>query len=42
MNAYRSILPVMNEERRIVDELELLLDKHSWPYPDYTDLLYYV
>ena len=42
LNAYRKIVPVMEEERRIVDELELLVDKQSWPYPDYTDLLYYV
>ena len=42
MNAYKKIVPVMDEERRIVDELELLVDKNSWPYPDYTDMLYYV
>ena len=42
LNAYKKIVPVMEEERRIVDELELLVDKQSWPYPDYTDLLYYV
>ena len=42
LNAYKKILPVMEEERSIVDELELLVDKKSWPYPDYTDLLYYV
>lgn len=42
MNAYKKIVPVMEEERRIVDELELLVDKNSWPYPDYTDMLYYV
>ena len=42
LNAYKKIVPVMTEERRIVDELELLVDKQSWPYPDYTDLLYYV
>ena len=42
LNAYRKIVPTMEEERRIVDELELLVDKQSWPYPDYTDLLYYV
>ena len=42
MNAYKKIVPVMEEERRIVDELELLVDKRSWPYPDYTDMLYYV
>lgn len=42
LNAYKKILPVMEEERSIVDELELLVDKQSWPYPDYTDLLYYV
>ncbi|MDO4961429.1 MAG: glutamine synthetase III [Eubacteriales bacterium] len=42
MNAYKKILPVMEEERCIVDELEVLVDKQSWPYPDYTDILYYV
>ena len=42
MHAFERILPAMEEERRIVDELELMVDKQSWPYPDYTDLLYYV
>ncbi len=42
LNAYKKIVPAMEEERRLVDELELLVDKKSWPYPDYTDLLYYV
>ena len=39
---YKKIIPAMAEERRIVDELELLVDKNAWPYPDYTDLLNYV
>lgn len=39
---YKKIVPAMEEERKIVDELELLIDKKEWPYPDYTDLLNYV
>ncbi len=42
MHTYRDLIPLMEEERRLVDGLELLVDKKNWPYPDYTDLLYYV
>ena len=42
MHTYRNTIPLMQEERRLVDELEMLIDKKYWPYPDYTDLLYYV
>ncbi len=36
------LLPVMEEQRRLVDELESVTDKAIWPYPDYTDMLFYV
>ena len=42
MYDYKKIVPAMAEERRIVDELELMVDKEEWPYPDYTDVLHYV
>ena len=42
MYDYKKIVPAMAEERRIVDELELMIDKEEWPYPDYTDMLHYV
>ncbi len=42
MYDYKKIVPAMEKERNIVDELELLVDKKEWPYPDYTDLLNYV
>ena len=42
MYDYKKIVPAMTEERRIVDELELMIDKEEWPYPDYTDMLHYV
>ena len=42
MYDYKKIVPAMAEERRIVDELELMVDKEEWPYPDYTDMLHYV
>lgn len=42
MYDYKKIVPAMAEERRIVDELELMIDKEEWPYPDYTDILHYV
>ena len=34
------ILPAMEDLRKLVDELELCVDRSSWPYPQYTDLLY--
>ena len=37
----KKLIPLMEKERRLVDELELMVDKKVWPYPDYTDLLYY-
>ncbi len=42
MHTYRNTIPLMQEERRLVDELEMMIDKKYWPYPDYTDLLFYV
>ena len=42
MHTYRNTIPLMEEERRLVDELGVMIDKKYWPYPDYTDLLYYV
>jgi len=36
------ILPLMETERSAVNRLEALVDKRIWPYPDYTDILFYV
>ena len=37
----RVILPYMEEVRRQADLLETLTDKSHWPYPTYSDLLFY-
>jgi len=36
------IKPMMESCRRAADKLENLIDKAEWPFPDYTDLLFYV
>ena len=36
-----TILPGMNAIRSAADMLEILTDKSYWPYPTYSDLLYY-
>ena len=38
----KEVLPLMDVERSHVDVLETLVDKAYWPFPDYTDLLFYV
>ncbi|MGM9589915.1 MAG: glutamine synthetase III [Faecousia sp.] len=39
---YRNtVIPVMETLRRHADELERLTDKSYWPYPTYSDLLFY-
>ena len=35
------IIPGMNNLREDADTLEMLTDKSCWPYPTYSDLLYY-
>jgi glutamine synthetase len=35
------IIPGMNAVRTAADALETMTDKKYWPYPTYTDLLYY-
>ena len=35
------IVPGMNQVRREADLLEELTDKSCWPYPTYSDLLFY-
>ena len=40
---YRDVvLPAMNETRKIADTLETLVSKEYWPFPTYSDLLFYV
>ena len=39
---YETIVPLMDAERKEADALEALVGKEYWPYPDYTDLLFYV
>ena len=34
------LIPILNEMRVIVDELELLIEKSVWPIPSYFDLLF--
>jgi glutamine synthetase len=31
----------MNSLRRYADELEAITDKSYWPYPTYSDILFY-
>ena len=38
----KSVLPAMEAARRDADLLETLTDKTYWPYPTYSDLLFYV
>jgi glutamine synthetase len=39
---YRNaVIPVMEQMRRHADVLESLTDKNYWPYPTYSDLLFY-
>ena len=35
------VIPAMNAVRAEADKLEILTDKACWPYPTYSDLLYY-
>ncbi len=37
-----NVLPAMENLRKISDELEMMVAKEYWPFPTYTDLLYYV
>ena len=37
-----SVFPTMEELRRPVDELEMIVDKEAWPMPSYGDLLFEV
>ncbi len=39
---YRNeVIPIMEQMRRHADVLEALTDKNYWPYPTYSDLLFY-
>ena len=35
------VIPAMNDMRHEADILESITDKAYWPYPTYSDLLYY-
>ena len=35
------VVPAMDAVRAEADQLEMLTDKSCWPYPTYSDLLYY-
>ena len=37
-----TVFAIMSEVREPADALELLLDKEAWPFPQYSDLLFYV
>lgn len=35
-----NIIPLLNELRQVVDELETIVDNNDWPVPTYVDLLF--
>ena len=39
---YNEVLPAMEETRKIADALESKVSKEYWPFPTYSDLLFYV
>ncbi len=41
MYYHNAVIPVMEQMRISADELEKLTDKNYWPYPTYSDLLFY-
>lgn len=36
------VLPAMKDARKLADELENLVSKEYWPFPTYSDILFYV
>ena len=38
----KKIVPAMDELRKPVDELEMIVDKEMWPMPSYGDLIFEV
>ena len=36
------VLPAMHAARALADTLELLIAKESWPFPTYSDILFYI
>ena len=38
----KTVIPAMDAARAAVDELETITDSKYWPYPTYSDLLFYV
>ena len=41
MYYHDTVIPGMNALRSEADALEMLTDKSYWPYPTYSDLLFY-
>ena len=39
---YDTILPLMDAVRTTADQLEMLVGKKYWPFPTYSDILFYV
>jgi len=37
-----NILPAMDKVREVADQLEMLVGKKYWPFPTYSDILFYV
>ena len=37
---HERVIPLMNELREHVDQLEHLCDRQQWPYPSYEELLF--
>lgn len=39
---FNTVIPIMNAVRAPADQLELLVNKKYWPFPTYSDILFYV
>ena len=40
MNAHQ-IVPVMDDLRHAVDQMELIVEREFWPVPTYNEILFY-
>ena len=42
MYDHETVIPAMEEARKVADALELKVAKRAWPFPTYADMLFYV
>ena len=42
MYAHETVIPAMEEARKVADRLEMKVAKQAWPMPTYADMLFYV